>query len=76
MVKGAMNYRGAGMLKHIKGNLNSIGYLEILGILSIFSAHFGGYGNDFWLHDIGAPWHRACIVNEWQTEKGFKCLEN
>ena len=64
MVWGAMSYRGNGILKHVKGTLNSVGYIDILTNCAIPSAHLLGYGDDFFYQDDGAPCHRAKIVKE------------
>ena len=74
MMWGAMSYRGTGLLTRVTGNLNAVGYIDILGNSAVPSAHFLGYGNNFWLQDDGAPCHRARIVHEWKNDNGIQSL--
>ena len=41
---------------------------------TVQSAHFLGYGNNFWFQDNGAPCHRARIVHEWKVNNGIQSL--
>ncbi|KAK3091106.1 hypothetical protein FSP39_017172 [Pinctada imbricata] len=61
-VWGAMSYRGPGFLTPLQGNLKGIGYIDILKIFAVPSAHLLGYGDNFFLQDDGAPCRRARIV--------------
>jgi len=67
MIWGAMNYRGTGLLYHVKGKVH---------VCAIPTAHLLGYGHDYWYQDDGAPRHIGRIVKDWQLENDVRCLEN
>ena len=74
MMWGAMSYRGTGFLTRVTSNLNAIGYIDIHGNSAVPSAHFLGYGNNFWFQDDGAPCHRARIIHEWKVDNRIQSL--
>ena len=74
MMWDAMSYRGTRFLTRVTGNLNAVGYIDILGNSAVPSAHLLGYGNNFWFQDDGAPCHRAMIGHEWKVNNGIQSL--
>ena len=74
MMWGAMSYQGTGFLTRVTGNLNAVGYIDILGSSAVPSAHFMGYGNNFWFQDDGGPCHKTRIVHEWKVDIRIQSL--
>jgi hypothetical protein len=74
MMWGAMSYCGTAFLTRVTGNLNAVGYIDILGNSAVLSAHYLGYGGNFLLKDNGAPCHGARIVREWVNTNGIRSL--
>ena len=75
-VWGAMSYKGTGFLAPLHGNLNARGYIHILEDAMIPSAHYLGYGDNFFFLDGSAPCHPAAIVNTWKTDNNIMSLVN
>jgi hypothetical protein len=74
-VWGAMSYRGTGCLQPLKGNLNAQGYIGILEMSAIPSAHLLGYGDNYFFQDDGAPCHRARVVATRKADNNIRCLD-
>ena len=75
-VWGAMSYRETAFLTKLNGNLNSLGYIHILENSAIPSAHYLGYGDNFFFKDDGTPCHRTHIVKLWKQERNIRELPN
>ena len=75
MVWGALTARGPGLLKTVRGNLNGVRYIDILGDCMVPSAHLHGYRDHYIFQDDNAPCHRARIVNEWKAENNISSLQ-
>ena len=63
------------MMTFVSGNLNSAGYLAILGNFMVASAHLFGYGNHYFYQDDGAPYNCSKIVADWKTENDIQVLQ-
>jgi len=59
-----MSHNGTAFLTKVNGNLNGVGYINVLENSAILSAHLLGFGDNFWFQDDSAPCHRSRLVAE------------
>ena len=51
MVWGTLTARGHGLLKTVRGNLNGVRYIDIIGDYMVSSAHLHGYKDNYFFQD-------------------------
>ena len=70
---GSLNSQGTWSI--VRGNLNGVWYIDILGECMVPSVHMHGYRDHYIFQNDNAPCHRARIVNEWKVENNISSLQ-